>query len=73
MSKAVFFVPLPRWGGVVLATSKKTKDRELPLGPVFLVRNKIKKMLCDRRGLDCQRNKNVAVIYGLPASQPRVA
>ena len=22
----------PRWGGMVLATSKKTKDRELPLG-----------------------------------------
>ena len=30
--RSIFFVPPPRWGGMVLATSKKTKDRELPLG-----------------------------------------
>ena len=26
------FAPHPQWGGMVLATSKKTKDKELPLG-----------------------------------------
>ena len=28
----VIFAPPPPWGGMVLATSKKTKDKELPLG-----------------------------------------